>query len=183
MKLVFAAMFACVLLFGCCATTEQQPMAPLQQEGEGETGGEVQEEAQPAEGQPGPEVIPAEQEEEETSVAHSQEDCAVLAHNCEACTAKAGCGWCKSSNSCLYGTDEGPSTGQCPEESWGTRLDECSVVQEGDECYDITNCVSCMSGTGCKWCIQGSVCAPESAQDECFGGWLGETYQCNYASR
>ena len=48
-------------------------------------------------------------------------------------------------------------------------------------CATNTNCVSCISSYHCDWCIQGSVCSSKGGS--CFGGWLNQTYQCNYASR
>lgn len=117
------------------------------------------------------------------SVAHSQEDCATLSHNCGSCLEKSGCGWCKSTNSCLYGDSRGPRVSSCPSDQWAITSAECNVVEDDFDCYGITNCAECLSGSGCRWCIQGSICAPASSEATCFGGWLAESYQCNYASR
>lgn len=117
------------------------------------------------------------------SVATSQEDCSTLTHNCGSCLSKTGCGWCKDTNSCLFGDSNGPKVSSCPDDKWAIATAECSVVDDDFDCYGITNCAECLSGSGCRWCIQGSICAPDSSADSCFGGWMAESYQCSYASR
>lgn len=117
-----------------------------------------------------------------TSVATSQASCSTLSPDCASCLAKKGCAWCKGTNACYY---EGiiPTISSCSPDSWATTVSECSVVPEGGSCSQFTNCASCLSGTGCNWCIQGSICKQDSTTDKCFGGWLNQSYQCNYASR
>jgi hypothetical protein len=117
------------------------------------------------------------------SVATDQTDCSTMAHNCEACLAKQGCNWCKTTNACYY---EGivPTISSCHPNDWAKTVGECAGIVGGKDCSDVTNCADCLSGEGCQWCIQGSVCAPESTTDGCLGGWLTESYQCAaYGSR
>jgi hypothetical protein len=113
----------------------------------------------------------------------SQEDCATMTPTCGACVAKPGCGWCKSSNSCFAGSSAGPVVSSCPSHEWTIVESGCAAPAGGSTCAKQTNCASCLSGSGCKWCIQESKCADASFSDQCFGGWLNVSYQCNYASR
>jgi hypothetical protein len=124
---------------------------------------------------PEPEPVP-------DTVAKSQADCSTLAPDCGSCLAKEGCSWCKDTNACYY---EGivPTISSCNPNAWATNLNECKIVPAGESCSKITNCADCLSGTGCSWCIQGSLCSADSSQENCFGGWLENSYQCNYASR
>ncbi len=119
--------------------------------------------------------------EEGDDEAHSQADCATVTPDCESCLAKEGCGWCKETNSCHIGDESGPYENSC--NRWATTLEQCDVRDEKDSCREFITCPECLSGTGCKWCIQGSVCAAEESDNECFGGWMMESYQCVYASR
>jgi len=113
----------------------------------------------------------------------TQGDCSTLAPDCGSCVVKAGCGWCKSSNSCLAGTASGAVSAPCAASDWAASPDQCSGPVGGASCSAQTNCASCLSGAGCKWCIQGSICTDASNQDKCLGGWLSQSYQCNLASR
>lgn len=113
----------------------------------------------------------------------TQADCSSLAPTCDACVAKSGCGWCKDSNSCFAGTLNGPVVSSCPSADWAIDANSCELVQEGGSCSQFTNCADCLSGSGCNWCIQGSVCADENSNEDCFGGWMENSFQCNYASR
>jgi len=113
----------------------------------------------------------------------SQVECSTLSPDCGSCVAKAGCGWCKTSNSCFAGTASGPSSSQCTPSDWSVSQSECAGSTGGASCSAQPNCASCLSGAGCKFCIQGSVCTDASNQVSCLGGWLNQSYQCNYASR
>jgi len=184
MKQILALLLLGMVLFSGCIQEEEQPAAAPEVPEELES---QEPEAQPEEE---PEVVPEEPEEVPkvedptyTSTAHSQEDCSMLAPDCESCLAKKNCGWCKESNSCHYGDESGPETAPCKADEWAYDLNSCSVVDAGESCADLTNCVACLSGSGCQWCIQGSVCGPEGTSEECFGGWKTESYECNYASR
>ncbi len=115
-----------------------------------------------------------------------QAGCATLTPNCGACIAVAGCGWCKTSNSCLSGDASGPTSGQCQPTDWAVTTDQCqapTTTMGTTDCASQYNCAFCLSGSGCKWCIQGARCADANATDSCLGGWLNQSYQCNYASR
>jgi hypothetical protein len=116
------------------------------------------------------------------SIATSQNDCSTMAPNCDACLAKKGCNWCKTSNACYY---EGivPTISSCYPGDWVDSVEECAGPKGGSSCSEKTNCADCLSGSGCQWCIQGSVCSSEETTEDCFGGWLTESYQCNFASR
>lgn len=116
--------------------------------------------------------------------ATSQQDCATLSQNCGTCTAKANCGWCKATNACYFGNEDGPyGDVACPTSEWSVTESGCSLVSSGKTCESQTNCAFCLSGTGCQWCIQGSKCASAGTSEQCFGGWLTQSFQCNYASR
>lgn len=180
------------LLLGCCAPTvpprngNDSPVAPA--------GTEItapdEDEPAPVEGEgtiieapsgPGGDDVAA----PSGKPAESQQDCATLTSSCGLCVSKPGCGWCKSSNSCLLGDSEGPDAGQCEASNWAVDDVSCSAPVDtvGTSCEDQYNCAFCLSGTGCKWCIQGSKCVPAGSSEDCFGGWLNQSYQCNYASR
>lgn len=130
----------------------------------------------------GQQVTEPTQDTKPTSVATSQADCSTLSPDCESCLAKKGCNWCKGTNACYY---EGivPTISSCSPNEWATTVPECKLVSDDKYCSEFTNCADCLSGSGCQWCIQGSVCAGESSSEKCFGGWMTESYQCNYASR
>ncbi len=115
--------------------------------------------------------------------ATSQTDCATLTPSCGSCLSKPGCGWCKSSNSCLYGDSNGPKVSSCQAADWTVTTQGCSLEANGKSCSDQYNCASCLSGSGCKWCIAGTTCVSSDSKDSCTGGWLNQSYQCNYASR
>jgi hypothetical protein len=119
-------------------------------------------------------------------VATSQNDCSTLSPNCETCVAQSGCGWCKSRNGCFFGDASGPAAGiaDCPAADWAYDEQACQGSKGGISCEENWNCADCLSGSGCMWCIDGSKCASEGTSDECkVGGWLKESFQCNYASR
>lgn len=186
MKWIFLVLAAGLLIAGCLGPAYE---APAEEQVEEETTEEEspvveEEEAEPEEEQPvtgDGEII--EVPDTGGEVATSQEDCATLTANCGACVAKSGCGWCKSSNSCLYGDASGPDYGQCQLSEWTVTEEGCLIEADGERCEDQYNCAFCLSGSGCKWCIQGSKCAPADSTEDCFGDWMTESYQCNYASR
>lgn len=118
--------------------------------------------------------------------ARDQNDCSTLSPNCETCVAQAGCGWCKSRNGCFFGDEAGPAPGiaDCPAADWAYDEQACQGSKGGISCEENWNCADCLSGSGCMWCIDGSRCASEGTTEECkVGGWLKESFQCNYASR
>ena len=118
--------------------------------------------------------------------ATSQQDCATLTSTCGACVSKPGCGWCKTTNACYFGDSSGPKDDiDCQPVEWATNEQGCKspTTTVGTTCEQQYNCAFCLSGTGCKWCIDGSKCRPTQSTEECFGGWLTVSYQCNYASR
>ncbi|MBD3210071.1 hypothetical protein GF318_01700 [Candidatus Micrarchaeota archaeon] len=181
----FLLLAGMLVLYGCCMTPETyQDLNYTYTIPEDDSSPElpITEDEQPEEQTEEGEYVPPEPEENNTAET-TQTDCATMTPDCESCLAKTGCGWCKSSNSCLLGDESGPGVSSCPEGKWTVTVQGCSVVEEGESCSDITTCSDCLSGTGCKWCIQGTKCVPESSPEECFGGWLTESYQCAYASR
>ncbi len=106
-------------------------------------------------------------------------DCSSLTPDCGACIAKPGCGWCKSTNSCLQGDASGPSGNTCPTIDWATTPTECTGPVGGSSCSSKTNCADCLSGSGCKWCQDGTKCADASSTDSCaVGGWRNTSYEC-----
>ncbi|MFN7991326.1 MAG: hypothetical protein U0R44_04175 [Candidatus Micrarchaeia archaeon] len=116
-----------------------------------------------------------------------QTECATMSPDCGSCIAKSGCGWCKTSNSCLSGDANGPVSGQCQPADWAMNGQECKAptTTSGPTCAEQYNCAFCLSGSGCKWCIDGSRCVDASSADVCPNGlgWLTQSYQCNLASR
>jgi len=131
-----------------------------------------------------PEEVPEPEEEEvEEEPVADQGDCSSLAPDCSSCVEKEGCGWCKSSNSCFSGTSSGPSVSSCEPADWAYDAVACEGPKGGTTCEENWNCADCLTGEGCQWCIQGAVCASMDSTDECFGDWMTESYQCNYASR
>ncbi|MBN1170365.1 hypothetical protein JXA56_05040 [Candidatus Micrarchaeota archaeon] len=113
----------------------------------------------------------------------TQNECSTLAPDCYSCVAKKGCGWCKTSNSCFSGTSAGPAVSSCEPADWAYDEIACQGPKGGKTCEAQYNCADCLTGAGCKWCIQGSLCASADSEMECFGGWLTESFRCNYASR
>jgi|GEM_PF-2479905 len=187
----FILLLGIMMLFGCTAeapaeeTEQQQSTGGVIEAAEPEeAGGEVQDEQD--EGIPGIIEVPTTEEiiEEKKSgpKATSQNDCSTMSPNCETCIAQEGCQWCKTTNACYY---EGiiDTISSCYPGDWVETEAECAAPSGGGNCAEQTNCVACLSGSGCAWCIQGSVCADASTSEECFGGWMTETYECNYASR
>lgn len=184
MKLLLV-MFSVLLLFGCSGST---PKETNTQSPSAETT-KPAEITKPAETtQPTPTPSPSPTGTSGTisigeTITVTQEDCATLTPTCDSCLMKKGCGWCKSSNSCLLGSSTGPSKGNCEIKDWAYSASACSVTADGSSCGSKTNCASCLSGTGCKWCIQGAKCVPNDSSETCFGGWQNLSYQCNYATR
>ncbi len=116
-------------------------------------------------------------------IARTQADCATQTPDCGSCLAKSGCGWCKSTNSCLFGNQNGPTSSFCQSADWAYNPQQCQIAASGTSCSAQNNCASCLSGSGCKWCIRGSKCVESGSIDSCDGGWLQNSYQCNFASR
>ena len=120
------------------------------------------------------------------STGTTQQDCSTLAASCDQCVAKAGCGWCKTSNGCYKGDANGPSGDvNCQPADWAATEEKCKAptTTAGTKCSEQPNCAFCLSGTGCKWCIQGAKCVDANSNEECFGGYMTKSFQCNFASR
>ena len=186
MRWMILVLITGLFMAGCLGPSEEAPATAQQPDGETpeevETGVlEPEEEPEPPPATGDGTIIDV--GDSTGDVAADQQDCSTMTADCGSCLAKSGCGWCKSSNSCLFGNADGPEYGQCNAADWAITESGCSVVESEDQCGEITNCASCLSGTGCKWCIQGSLCAGESSAESCFGDWLTESYQCNFASR
>jgi hypothetical protein len=189
MKGIFIIVLAAILLAGCSSqqaaenkTVEQKnETAPPAQNGTAQGTGQIIE-APPG---PGPSDTTTAPPPSVGGTA-TQNECSTLSSGCGACIAKAGCGWCKSTNGCYTGDSSGPTADvQCQPGDWAVTEDECQAPTgtAGSTCGEQPNCAFCLSGSGCKWCIQGTRCVPADSTDDCFGGWLTQSYQCNYASR
>jgi hypothetical protein len=193
--LVLAIVMAAVITFGCFGqTTETEGPAAQAGTGVNETadsgaGAEAAPEAPPATGEGtiidvGSSTGGGSGTATGGKPAGSQQDCATLSPDCGSCLAKPGCGWCKATNACYLGDESGPAGDvTCATGEWTVTEAGCTIQASGKTCEDQYNCAFCLSGTGCKWCIQGARCAPAGSAEECFGGWLNQSYQCNYASR
>lgn len=193
MRIVIVIVMA-ALLAGCCGMSSQEEQLyqpspavagdmnttagpePLQQEPESPIPGA---DGTIIEAPPGPGTTQTDYPE---SIATSQSDCSTISPNCEACLAKSGCNWCKTTNACYY---QGivPTISSCDPGDWVKTVADCAGPKGDTSCSEKTNCADCLSGSGCGWCIQGSVCAAQGTTQDCFGGWLTESYQCNFASR
>jgi hypothetical protein len=195
MRVVFGILLA-IMLFGCVsdspessAKTVEENTSAEPEESTGQETNESVEEDEPEDSVPGiidvkdPEDIVEDKKDGPPAV--SQDDCSTLSPNCETCIAQAGCGWCKSRNGCFFGDSSGPAgTVDCPSEDWAYSELECQGPKGGTLCEENWNCADCLSGSGCKWCIDGSRCASAGSTENCAtGGWLTESFQCNYASR
>lgn len=171
-----------LLLFGCLG--EESKESPIKTIEEKQPQEQVKE---PAKEVPGILEVPKEseiiQDKKDAGIAKTQADCATLSPNCGTCTAREGCGWCKSSNSCFLGDENGPKVSSCEPDDWTYYENHCDGPKGGGNCEEQWNCADCLTGSGCKWCIQGAVCANEDSNKECFGGWMTQSFQCNYASR
>lgn len=197
-KIVLAVLMFSVLLFGCCMAPSTT--APLS------GGGNGTQNPQPGTDNAGQDAggpSPPPQQNHPTGdgviidvggntgggngssggTAATQQDCATMTGSCAQCVAKQGCGWCKSSNSCFIGDAGGPDVSSCQPGDWTVTEAGCATPAGGSSCTKQTNCAFCLSGSGCKWCIQGSRCVDASSTDACTGGWLTQSFQCNYASR
>lgn len=74
---------------------------------------------------------------------------------CGGCTTTPGCGWCRSSLSCMPGTPSGPTMGRtCP--SWAGSRSSCA--NPSDSCNSSGNCASCTQRAGCGWCSDSDTC-------------------------
>ncbi len=176
-----------LLVFGCVSETQEETQVK-EQTGEEpfviiDRTGEQEEEPSEV---PGIIEVPDQEEiieKKKGTPATSQNDCATLSPNCEICVSQPGCNWCKTSNACFY---EGiiPTISSCNPNDWAKTEQECQGPPGGASCEEQTNCAACLSGSGCKWCIDGSKCASADSAEKCAtGGWMTESFQCNYASR
>ncbi len=187
MKTILGIILVALLLFGCTSETQNDSTVDDVKEtgDQKEIETDVVEEENREELVPGILDVPDQEdaiEQKEGTPAKSQDDCSSLSPNCESCVAQSGCNWCKTTNGCYY---EGivPTISSCDPGDWAEEEIECQGPKGGSTCDEQTNCADCLSGSGCKWCIQGSVCKDATANADCFGGWLAESFQCNYASR
>jgi len=188
MRTILGIILAALLLFGC--TSETQDDSAIDEINETEEQQEVEQSEEVEENDdndsvPGILEVPDKEdaiEQKEGNPAKSQDDCSSLSPNCESCVAQEGCSWCKTTNGCYY---DGivPTISSCDPGDWAEEEVQCQGPKGGSSCDEQTNCADCLSGSGCKWCIQGSVCKDANANADCFGGWLAESFQCNYASR
>ena len=193
MRLLFI-LIASMLVFGCISSTQQEKttgndtllnntMPAVTDEPAQVNETEVKDEV------PGIMDVPDQDqviEQKSGTPARSQSDCSTLSPNCETCVAQENCGWCKSRNGCFYGDDSGPAPGiaDCPDAEWAYSEADCTGSKGGISCEDNWNCADCLSGSGCKWCIDGSKCVSSDSTETCStGGWLTNSFQCNYASR
>jgi hypothetical protein len=191
MRLLFGIVLLSLLLFGCAQegqpAEEQTSEQPVVEENETVEVEEVQAEEETEDEVPGIIEVPDKEDvieqKEDSGPAGDQQDCATMSADCESCIAKQGCGWCKTSNSCFIGNEAGPSVSTCEPGDWTFDVSQCEGPKGGGTCEAQYNCADCLTGTGCKWCIQGSVCVSADSTEECFGGWLTESFRCNYASR
>lgn len=76
------------------------------------------------------------------------------AADCDACTARAGCGFCDGE--CQSGDASGPTGGSCSGD-WAWISSEC----EGpvDTCASNTDCASCTGAPSCGWCAGTGTCS------------------------
>lgn len=82
-------------------------------------------------------------------------DPCVTRTDCGACTGTAGCGWCKSSNSCMSGSATGPATGRsCV--TWAGLRSLCANL--ADSCNSSGNCALCTVRSDCGWCSDSDTC-------------------------
>lgn len=188
MKVLIGILLLSLLFFGC-AQQEAPANETLNNTPAEEPQQEQVEETQPVEEESVTGIIEVPDKEEvieqkeSSGPAGDQQDCATMSADCESCIAKQGCGWCKTSNSCFIGTEAGPSVSSCEPADWTFDASACEGPKGGGTCEAQYNCADCLTGTGCKWCIQGSTCVSADSTEECFGGWLTESFRCNYASR
>jgi hypothetical protein len=191
MRIVLGLLLA-LILFGCVSDSAETSGKTVQDSGVSDTGsadspGQVDDNSMDKPDGPAGIIDVKDSDEiiddkKDGPAATSQNDCSSLSPNCETCVAQEGCQWCKTSNACYY---EGiiPTISSCNPGDWAEDELSCQGPPGGGNCAEQTNCVACLSGSGCKWCIQGSICADEASNEDCFGGWMEETFQCNYASR
>lgn len=196
MRILYALAFcAMVILAGCVSQPDSGP--PEQQAGKGIAPAGVEQQQENTSPQINPEQPPvtgegtiidvpsasggAETGTQNTKPAASQQDCATLSPSCGTCVSKPNCGWCKGSNGCYFGDENGPADAQCQQSDWALTPQECEAPAspEGTSCEEQTNCAFCLSGSGCKWCQEGTKCRDTSSTESCgAGGWRTISYQC-----
>merc|ERR1712196_386095 len=88
---------------------------------------------------------------------------------CGQCAVSAECGWGETISSCLVGTDEGPSGGNCTDWSYG--------FCQGEACgaYAGAGCQACVMDPFCGFCAESNTCMEGTVggplQDDCAPGF------------
>lgn len=73
---------------------------------------------------------------------------------CNICSSTPGCGFCRSTMTCAYGSETGPrGSMSCPD--WLFTPEECPV---NPYCNLATNCGACTRSTACAWCSSDATC-------------------------
>lgn len=75
--------------------------------------------------------------------------------DCGGCTTTPGCGWCRSSLTCMSGSPTGPATGRTCDSWAGTRS---SCANPSDSCNSSGNCATCTLRSNCGWCSDSDSC-------------------------
>lgn len=94
---------------------------------------------------------------------------------CGDCNDDPSCGWCGSTNQCMAGTFNGPSTtGSCSLSTWAYGYDTCSILKN-QTCGGYTSCSECSLDSTCGWCSSTNTCM-EGHTAPLFGAQCSGTY-------
>ncbi len=86
------------------------------------------------------------------------------AATCDTCTPMAGCGFCRTAQTCTAGNVSGPDRGECSPSDWAWVPTQCaSPADSGADagtvsCGTRTSCATCTPAGGCGWCRTRGVC-------------------------
>jgi hypothetical protein len=104
--------------------------------------------------------------------ASAQVDCSLYT-SCYSCEQDvAGCGWCAATQSCVPGSDAGPTVGTCS--AWFYSY--CPGCNNRD-----SSCTYCTAGAGCGWCTTENDAGVNyyCLEGNSTGPFLSSSYTCN----
>jgi len=95
--------------------------------------------------------------------------------SCESCTDDSGCGWCRSSSTCMIGGVAGPSTGSC--DDWVKAYEHCAAPPTPTPVPTATPVPTNTPQPAFNCWQQYSTCGPCTRDSRC--GWCQNTQSCH----
>lgn len=90
-------------------------------------------------------------------------------NTCGDCTPRAGCGFCRTDNTCRTGTSEGATRGgACTGTAWNWVLSQCAPPS--DPCRAYGGCDTCAGDARCGWCSNNNTCVSATSTGTCSDG-------------